>query len=1098
MVVAAAEFRTIRRETRTWVMASVCVAATLLLYGFFSTVHARLSGFLAFVGTTQPRFHFAETGIWLLLLLLVGITLSTIDVRHRDIRDRIADVLDSRPLANAALLVGRVASLVVAYATMALAATAAMQVWGFVGQEGATGWETVHWGSVLWFLGLDALPALAAWAALVALLAVWMRNRLVVAIVAFALLGAWVLTSLHAPAWIAGTIGMVSNLGVPASDLASQWPDAGVIAQKGALLGLGAGFVVVASAGHWRLDDGARRRAGCMGAAMAGSGFLVVVALVVVRGEELSLQERWLAIHRSAGAAHSWPSMNRLSGTVSLASGEAVELDLRLEVNAAPSRELAFRFNPGMEVASLHRNAREVRYRHQGGLLVVSPGLEGATTAGNEFIDLRASGVPDPSFAWLDAAVVPRRESLSNAIRSLGTEGSVFADTFVALTPESHWLPGPAPNLSGAVAPPFRLELQVEVPSGWTAAGPGGERDGDLVRFRPGVRVTGVGIVAGAYRSLATDVDGVEVRLLLHPDHRETITTFGSEVGQIRETVAEALDDATRLGIPWPYRSLSLVEVPARLRAWGGGDLLSWSRAWPGVILIPETGLPTARFDTRRDPSTTWLDVHFANDRAGADPWLGFVRNLTTLQFAATGSGRAALDMLCQLLAVSLVGRNSHATVPYGFRGLPTTSAHLFNREMALTDTARTLLQSVAAGHFGPVFFASPGAPPYGESFDSLGRLALVDELDATDSATAAKGVAMRVTAVARILLDALGRESVGRVLARLRERHSTSGFTLDDFSNAVDNVARGRLPRGWLATRFRQAGVAGYIASPVSLGASETGSGTAVRLHVYNAESASGVLRIGYGRGPRGAEFEWEMTDPIVVPGKSAVEVAFFVPWQPDELWLQSYLSRNGAGMQLIQVPERTPVESRSKGVRASDWRPLADPGIVIDDLDDEVRMAGQAARFPGERVAGWQRKETSLSWGRYRRTVAWANPGSGTFHLGLRANLPEGGRWRLDFHVPDLGRIDAHRSPLLPVRAGVHRLGLQSLHIVQGDSRHRRSLDLASMVPGWLPVGEFDLVKGAVEVLMPDTTTGDAAIADAIRWVPVADRRNVPDAQM
>lgn len=1030
-------------------------------------------------------FPFRGIGNVALLAPLIGITFSALDVRYRDVRDGVSGVIYSKPTTSLALLVGRATAVVTVYWLMALAAIGTVQVWGIPHQaRSASLFAPVDWDAVLWFLVLDALPTMIFWTSLVILLAVRIRNRLIVALLAFSVLAAWLAASLHAPAWIADAIAMVSSLGVPASELAPAWPDPSALTQRGVLLVLAAGCIGIAAAGCWRLDHVAKWHMWLAGGGLLACGVVAVTMLIVVAARDLSLRQRWLDAHQHAAQTLSWPELHQLSGVVALVPGEALKLDLRLEVRAASPGPLAFSLNPGMAVLSVTRGAYAVPFQHEDGLLLIStPPRHVASTDDREVLRLRSRGIPDPAFAWLDSVVDPRRESRSNALRLLGSEADLFTKDFVALGPELHWLPSPFPNLSNANDARFFLDLTVYEPDGWTVVGPDGKRVRDGVQFRPDGRVAGVGVLAGRYRTVAATAGNIRSKLLLERSQGR-LTSLAGGVEAVHATIFGMLEDAERLGIPWPYRSLALVEVPARLRAWGGGTLLPWSRAWPGVMMMPETGLPSARLDQQLGPAQS-LAVYIVNDRTGADPSRGFARNV--MQATAAGDGAAALNLLCESLVQALVGTDSHVTEPYRFRGLKMTSAHLFDEAVAMPEIARMALHSAISGHLGPVAFAIPGAPPYGELPPNPGELRLISAGTGTGAlpATEARETIQRITAVTRILLDTLGREGVGLLLARLLERYSASGFTLEDFSDELDQVADGRLPGGWVAHRFRQGGTAGHVVSEVTVKPGINGSGTLARLHIYNAETAAGVVRVGYGRGVRGPGFSWEMTPPIFVQGRSAVEVGLITPWTPDEFWLQSYLARNGSGMRLVESRETPGVAQRVfVGVRPSEWRPKPATGIVVDDFDDAVVVPGFAARFPGDRTSGWRRMESSSSWGRYRRTVAWADSGSGVYRVGMPATLPEDGRWSLDFHVPDPERIGARRSPLVPAAHRLPRTGVQQLEIRQGGVLHHRSVDVGSAEPGWLRIDTLDLAAGRVEVFISDVTTGDAAIVDAIRW--------------
>lgn len=63
-------------------------------------------------GRFGPRFLIAELGTYLLWLLLVGVVFMAFDVRNVDVRARIGEALDVRPVSNLSMIVGRILGLV--------------------------------------------------------------------------------------------------------------------------------------------------------------------------------------------------------------------------------------------------------------------------------------------------------------------------------------------------------------------------------------------------------------------------------------------------------------------------------------------------------------------------------------------------------------------------------------------------------------------------------------------------------------------------------------------------------------------------------------------------------------------------------------------------------------------------------------------------------------------------------------------------------------------------------------------------------------------------------------------------------------------------
>ena len=61
----------------------------------------------------NPRFIMAGVGSFFLWVLLAAMIFLAFDVRARDARERMAEVLDARPVGNLTLLAGRLIGMVV-------------------------------------------------------------------------------------------------------------------------------------------------------------------------------------------------------------------------------------------------------------------------------------------------------------------------------------------------------------------------------------------------------------------------------------------------------------------------------------------------------------------------------------------------------------------------------------------------------------------------------------------------------------------------------------------------------------------------------------------------------------------------------------------------------------------------------------------------------------------------------------------------------------------------------------------------------------------------------------------------------------------------
>lgn len=1108
--VAAAEVRTLRRLVRTWVFVALAAGVTGSAFVFHSHFHSFPGGVSRFA--LLPRFSWTVFNNYALWLFMAAVVFLAFDTRHRDERSAIHEALDARPLSNLTLFAGRLCGVAMVALAALFAVSVLLQVASTVG--GALGWVVypIEPVAMLTFLFVDAIPALVAWCALVLLLVAVLGNRLAVAIAAFALLGLHMWAQANVPVYLLPAISLLHIHDNWTSDLAPRFADAQTYLHRVSLLVLGGGLLAWTAALFKRADGVSRSTRGLWGTLLVvvGVGGIATVALRCVEG--LELRATWLAAHEQALNIQS-PVVQHISGVVRIDPGRELGLDLELQL-VAPSHAdlstLAFSFNPGLIIAELRLDDEATPFSHQLGLLNVE--LPEPLAAGSAMkLTLRAVGLPDADFGYLDSAVDWRQRSSRNRMLRLGTAAGIFESRYVALMPALRWLPIPGANLSDASRGHFpTIDLTVAVPEGWLVGGPGRRESDDDGRFRfqPGASVPEVAIFAGPFDRRAIQVAGLELELLFHPDHIGNLANLADLQERLESRVGELVRRTEELGIPYPYNGFTLVEVPARLREYGGGWALDTVLELPGMLLAKEQGFPYANFNFDdpafpSDPESLaqlkWsvLSIWFNNSYLVGKAISNVSRHLTTYQSHAIGPGASALDDVFEALAESLLDDNP-LPVPDIY------NSHASDFEDTIGARLAPMFWTLTASR--PTEYPGFGSTMFGYGDSRTWELMLgssLAELDMEqDRVSAVSARWLRVRATTRSIRDLLGRARTAALLAALHNRHAGDAFDATDFNDAAAQV--GIDLEALLGDWLNDAALPGFTASRGRVARVTDAEGRLryeTRVHVRNGEPVPGVVRVrsgGFGRLASGA---------IHIPGDSAVEIGLVSDEPPDHIWLDPYLALNRTSIWIDVVDateDRTTIAAAPlAGARPSDWTP-PDLGIVIDDLDpgfiveyrdgqqhvqDETppSVGGREPEFdqglpinastPGE----WSRTPYPSSWGRYRQTVASAMAGDVGQVAVFAADLPATGQWRLDFHKPDPQ----------PAGWGFGRsyatLGSVDMKLVADGKTTSVPFDGEAAAAGWNTIGDFDFGSTEVRLEISSQTDGEMVIADAIRWVPL-----------
>ena len=1050
-----------------------------------------------------------QIGSLLLWLALLGTVFLAIDVRARDSRDGLSDVLDAKPLSNMALVLGRV---------LAIAALGWLPIFvvALVLQAVGTAAVGFHWWmgaplepvSLAAFLLLDAPAVLIAWCAVVVLLVIVCRSRLAVAMISFGGLVAlsWVYARL--PAYLLGAVLPVSSYGEAISELAPRFGDVLVIAQRGALLAFAVAAMLVAAACYPRRDAASVPRLNATAAVLALVGVITVVSLGVEAFDRLDKRAKWLTAHRlAADDIHAVPRLRHVSGQLRIVPGEALYLDVRMQLAVPPTvaDALVFTLNPGLVVADVEINGTDSSFRHEDGLLTVglAPGLVSGALAS---LAVKARGVPDPDFAYLDSAVDWRNRRVSQ-LHFLGTRSALFERSYVALMPGVFWLPRPgtavpAQRESGRGMDWHSLDLEVEVPGDWVVAGPGcvapvdDEPGSRRFRLRPLGAVSDVGFFASRFVVRTGRVGNVRVELLVSPKHERNLEFFEDEAEALRNRLRAVLEEADSNDLSYPYDCLSVVEVPASLRSYGGGWRMHTALALPGVFLLRERGFPTAHYDRTFAnplpvPKARLMEIFLVGDYSGGGVLEGVSKNLLLGQVAVAGEGAEAVEyVLHELTGLALLGPT--------FGRTQMSSARLFDVELGLPGLLGGTVRNLVSG---PPLFVMPQAAGIPRSdLDAWAHVATVPvaQYPSSNSLSAVNALVLRGDAVARALYDGLGRKQVWRLLAELRRRHSGANIGWRD----VEIVAAGlgldvaSLVGDWINDPSLP-GFQASVATVTRLPDSNDGQPRYdVRVHVRNTERSPGVVRLSeedYGFRALG--------EPVRIGGHTSVEIGLVLPNPPEQLWLMPNLSlnRDPVRLRLSMMPRSDDVEPLN-GARRSTWRPPGVGGIVVDDLDTGFSIEADATvpeprtmrrspssprnalvRVPDE--TGWRRRNVPGSWGKYLHTATMATPGNGRARAVFTANIRTHGRYDLEYHIPD------RDVPMTPGIANSERvlfgeLGELNMTVRTPNGEVSVNFDARAAASGWNKVRSFELGVGEVSVVVSDQTNGTVAVADAVRW--------------
>jgi ABC-type transport system involved in multi-copper enzyme maturation permease subunit len=1145
MAIARAETRITRRLARYWIFLGISYFIVLFIYLICSFIHGFFSSSSAAVGIFAPRFLVESLGASYLFFYIVGTIFLAFDVRARDMRERMNEVLDSRPYTNLELVLGRFFGILLPSWIPMLILAVLLELLGIllVAMDSPIG-EPIGIGSLLTFVFPMALPALAFTLSLTFLVTLLVRNRLVAAVILLALLVFYFFWfSQNIPIAYSTLFGLnrMGSLKFP-SEIIPVMTDLSGWMQRLAVLLTAFGLLGFSASVHPRHDGGSRSKLGIYGTGLIILGCIIIGFGLYRNTEDIKIAQTWRKAH-AASADMPVSDLQSITGEVKIDPGKALNLDLDLTFrapNQTPLKKALFTLNPGQEVKeALDASGHPLAFTHENGLLELA--LPSPLNPGEETrIHLSIKGLPDHRFAHLESAIKLETIKSADAIISLfGFETAIFDRRFVALMPGIRWLPVAGAE-KGRDDPRtravdfFDVDLFVDLPNGWLVAGPGQrhkvQEETDVARFRfsPPAPVPEVALIASRFESRSVEIEGVLMELLIHQKHMKNLEVMSDTIEKIRTWIGERLREAKAYGLSYPYDSLTLVEVPPSLRSYGGGWRMDTAMAPPGLLLMRETSLPTARFDTIfRKPEAfkdreggiaqaklDKLQGFFINDLSGGNVFMGAARNFFVHQTAARGPEALALNFVMETLSTLLV------TETKGY-----FSVHLFKDGDQLGQNfASTIMSYVGNLSMGDSFIDAVinSSTSRLEVWDQVLGVSLKDMDPREDPARTVDVLTLKANAIAQSLLDVLGPEKTGQLLSSLRDAHQGRSFTFDDVLAAGKAMGQDleELFGDWLGSTT----LPGFVcadAQAYRLPDSADGSPRYQLLFsVRNDEPVPGLFRFVFlfareggavalssNSGINVSNNNWNnvKSEPIRLAGKSAVRFGTVLSRLPISAHLAPYLSLNRARF-AIQLPpvdqEKIKKTDAFEGLEQIPWALPEEPFIIVDDLDAEFQVV-EGDQSKGLRIKAkkriketfdeglpaqannffdipkkWSRIIVPKSWGKYRHTLAAVNAGNGEKKAVFTATIPHAGPWDLELHIP------AKQSVFPGRKWGTWNMIIKDSN---GDP-HEIKFDSNAAAQGWNLVDSLDLPEGEISLTLSNKTDGRFVLADAIRWSPSA----------
>ena len=909
-----------------------------------------------------------------------------------------------------------------------------------------------------------------------------------------------------------------------------------ILMQRGIYVSLGAGFIFLTIVLLKRLSQSK---------AMTVVSFILAVAFIgagIVLGERYierleagkKLREEMRALNRDIMRM---PPVSLASCLVSLNHlGNEIEVDAKLTFSNKtdqPIEKYRFSLNPGLTVSEVKHNGQNLRFERNLHIVTIEPGSPLAPGSADS-LTIFYRGTINEDAAYIDIDEAIRNEGFAFWVYNVDKRYAFITPRNALLTSEDLWYPV-AGIPYGAAYPELgrknfiKFELKVKTLPGLTAVSQGAQSNPapGSFEFKPEPALPQLSLAIGKYERYSVTSEGIEYNLYLTKGH-DFFSKYLTEIkGDLPEILDECMQDFERkLDISYPYKRLSLVEIPIQFYAYPRIWTVTSENIQPEQVFLPEKGVLLLDADFKR--SSYLMNYWMKRGRPGPGGSSGQVMTEKELQknlFNRFVESTFAGNIFDTMIRRSIIGFSSRNDFPLRRLSFATRMSilnipdynlfpqfytfvnHIHSTDWPIIDLAleNYLHQTRTKGDYRPSF--------------SRGQVSSVFRYLMTNEANAKN--ALQKQSLAEILADPGKKDIVSYVLSSkgnyllpyIQSRTGTEAFNtfLSDFlyNNQFRDIDCMNLLQAlnqkysfdlktFLDDWYNRKGLPAFLVG--NMQCREVVSGDRTRYNVIfavsNPETSEGLVSVDFTLGGSGSS--GSITRYINLKGGETKEIGVLLDSAPRMATIKTFISQNIPTIfnRNFGKPETNAQSEVFEGERVlSKPISLSEPGeIIVDDEDEGFQIVSlgkesflktllkkrgskenEYVQFAVWRPPNnWKHTVQGDFFGIYRHSAYFIKSGDGSKKAVWKADIPENGNYSIYCYIT---KIREYQQPSM--ESDYHYL----LH--HDDGIEEIEFDNNQSPEGWNLLGTFYLSAGTAEVELTNKSRGRVVIADAIKWV-------------
>ncbi|MBA4323307.1 MAG: hypothetical protein C0408_10875, partial [Odoribacter sp.] len=253
-----------------------------------------------------------------------------------------------------------------------------------------------------------------------------------------------------------------------------------------------------------------------------------------------------------------------------------------------------FSLNPSLTVTKISSGGKELPFKRFNHIIDIDPGKSLDAGSGDD-LTIEYAGSINESFCYPNYSDNIKENPYRIQMVNVHKRQAFLTESYVLLTPETHWYPVAGlnyyPSNPARIKVDFtRFTLHAKSERDLTAVSQGNmnEENGFSV-FKPDSPLNGITLAMGNYITEKKKIDSVEYITYYFPGH----DYYKKDLSEIEDTLSLLVSGImreleTNFSTRYPFRTLSLVEVPVQFFSYPRENTQTRAELQPSMVLLPE------------------------------------------------------------------------------------------------------------------------------------------------------------------------------------------------------------------------------------------------------------------------------------------------------------------------------------------------------------------------------------------------------------------------------------------------------------------------------------------------------------------------------